>query len=113
MPEFEGVMSVPKCERCCQKGTRVDVKDAVKIAKAWVADMLGDEGITNVGLEEVDFDERENAWLITIGFSRPWNTARGGLTAITGELAAKRAYRIITVKEPNGNVTSMRKVSES
>jgi hypothetical protein len=85
----------------------MDVKKAVTIAKTWLLDVLSEEGITNVGLEEVEFDEDKGEWLITIGFSRPWNTTRNAFTAISGEPATRRAYRVITVREPNGTVTSM------
>jgi hypothetical protein len=85
----------------------MDVKQAVTIAKDWLYDVLKDEGITNVGLEEVDFDEDEGVWMITIGFSRPWNTTKNALTVISGEPATRRAYRVIKVAEPNGTVTSM------
>lgn len=86
------------------------VKEAVIIAKDWVKDMLSDENVTNIGLEEVDRDEDEGVWNITIGFSRPWNSPRpNALSALTDQPALKRAYRVITVREPDGDVISMRK----
>lgn len=89
----------------------MDVKEAVSRAKSWVVDVLGPEGISNVGLEEVDFDEDTGEWEITIGFSRPWNTTKNAFTAISGEPAVRRAYRVITVAEPNGTVKSMKRKS--
>ncbi len=50
---------------------KTDVKEAVQAAKAFVADILAAEHVTNIGLEEVRLDEDQ--WLVTIGFSRPWN----------------------------------------
>ena len=85
----------------------MDVKAAVGNAKQWLANVLQDEGVSNVGLEEVEFDREHGLWLITLGFSRPWNTARNAFTAISGE-PARRAYRIIAVKEPNGEIVSMK-----
>jgi hypothetical protein len=87
----------------------MDVREAVLIAKKWVEDVLGEEGVHNIGLEEVNYDEMSGTWAITIGFSRPWNSTRTAFTSISGEPAAKRTYRIITIKEPNGIVTSMRR----
>jgi hypothetical protein len=87
----------------------VDVKSAINIAKEWVRDVLKDEEPANVGLEEVEHDDQQGVWKITIGFSRPWNTARNPLTAITGEPIARRAYRIVTIKEPHGEVISMKR----
>jgi hypothetical protein len=87
----------------------MDVKQAVKIAKDWVTSVLGDEGVINLGLEEVNFDEEKHSWLITIGFSRPWNSIRNAFTTISGESAPGRTYRIITVSDTNGDVKSMLK----
>jgi hypothetical protein len=88
----------------------MDVKAAIKNAKQWVADVLADEKVSNIGLEEVEFDEEEKEWRITIGFSRPWDVfSRNALTAITGQTGEKRDYRVLTVKEPNGEVISMKK----
>ena len=51
----------------------MDAKQAIKAAKSYVSDILEDEGLMNLGLEEVKFKEFENCWEITLGFSRPWN----------------------------------------
>jgi hypothetical protein len=91
----------------------MDVKTAVGNAKQWLADVLVDEGISNVGLEEVEFDEQHGVWLITLGFSRPWNTVKNAFTAISGETASGRAYRTIAVKEPSGEVVSMKRREEA
>jgi hypothetical protein len=87
----------------------VQVKEAVAKAKAWLIDVLHEEGVQNIGLEEVEFDESENAWLITLGFSRPWNSVRNAYTAISGEPAAKRSYRVIVVKDQTGDVRAMKR----
>jgi hypothetical protein len=87
----------------------VQVKEAVAKAKTWLNDVLREEGVQNIGLEEVEFDESENAWLITLGFSRPWNSVRNAYTAISGEPAAKRSYRVIAVKDQTRDVTYMKR----
>lgn len=87
----------------------MDVKSAVDTAKRWLVEVLRDENPTNVGLEEVEFDEGQGVWLITLGFSRPWNTTRNAFTAISGEPAVRRAYRVIAIKDPDGAVISMKK----
>lgn len=88
---------------------QLEVKDAVKAAKSFVHDLLFEEGLTNLGLEEVQFDEVQNVWDVTVGFSRPWNSTRGALSAITGEELAKRAYRVVRVRDVDGQVVSMKK----
>lgn len=88
------------------------VKEAIKRAKDWLRSALEDESITNIGLEEIEFDPHEHAWKITLGFSRPWNTVKNALTAISGEPATRRAYRVITVDDHSGDVRSMKRSDE-
>jgi len=51
----------------------MEVKEVVKIAKAYVADVFSAENPSNIGLEEIVFDEMGKCWKITVGFSRPWD----------------------------------------
>jgi len=91
----------------------VDVKTAVGSAKQWLTNVMQEEGVANVGLEEVEFDDEHGVWLITLGFSRPWNSVKNAFTAISGEPAPRRAYRVIAVKEPNGEIVSMTRRREA
>lgn len=86
----------------------MDVKDAVKIAKAYALDLFQDEGMSNFGLEEVEFKEDTGDWHITVGFSRPWSASRSALTAITGEVSTKRLYRVVRIS-PDGKVLSVKR----
>src|SRR5690606_20179899 len=45
----------------------VEVQEAIRRAKEYVLDVFRDEEPTNVGLEEVEFDDRDNVWNVTIG----------------------------------------------
>jgi hypothetical protein len=84
----------------------MDVKDAVVAAKGWVLDVMQDEQPSNLGLEEVEFDDMQGIWKITLGFSRPWNSSRNALQALAGE-SQKRAYRTILVSDHDGSVKGM------
>jgi hypothetical protein len=86
----------------------MNVKEAVKAAKEYTADLLADEGVINLGLEEVEWNERDGVWQVTVGFSRPWNSVRNTLTAITGENSARRAYRVVSLRD-DGTVVSMKR----
>ena len=86
----------------------MDVKDAVRIAKDYARLLFEDEGMLNFGLEEVEYDVDNDEWLITIGFSRPWSSTRTAITAITGDPAQKRLYRVVRI-DSEGNVLSVKK----
>jgi hypothetical protein len=72
----------------------MNVKQAVELAKARIRELFADEEISNLGLEEVDFDERDDHWVITVGFSRPWDTPRSALAGLSSQ---KRTYKTIRI----------------
>ena len=83
----------------------MDVKQAAKVAKEYVADLFADEGIANVGLEEIQ--KVEGFWKVTIGFSRPWD--QGGLATITyGQKGLRRSYKVLKIDSNSGHVASVK-----
>ena len=76
-------------------------KDAVRIAKKHVIDLFGDEGIDQVGLEEIESDG--SLWKITIGFSRNWNLSIGSVLGGSG-----RSYKVLMIGKENGEVLSVK-----
>jgi hypothetical protein len=65
----------------------VDVKEAIRRAKTQVADLLEGEAYSQLGLEEVKFDDRNNKWVITLGLNRPWNVEKHGFDLLVDILA--------------------------
>ena len=86
----------------------MDAKQAIKAAKSYVNDIFEDEGLMNLGLEEVKFKEFENCWEITLGFSRPWNANRSSLSGLTGAQTPQRTYKVIVIKDDTGEVIEIR-----
>ena len=85
----------------------MNVKEAAKIAKEYVSDLFADEGITNVGLEEIQLEIGGRFWKVTVGFSRPWD--HGGLATITyGQKGLRRSYKVLRIDDHNGNVESVK-----
>ena len=85
----------------------MEVKEAAGMAKTYLVDLLAGENIMNVGLEEVDFDERSNDWKITIGFSRTWDH-NNSLVAMVGERRPTRSYRVVVINDQSGVVRSLK-----
>ena len=83
----------------------MEVKAAVKIAKTHIADLFADEDIANVGLEEVEYSDALHRWIVTIGFSRPWDH-KNPLTAALGERPG-RSYKVLHVDDKDGSVVSL------
>lgn len=90
----------------------VEVKQAVATAKTYVKDLYEpDETISNLGLEEVDYDPGKDEWKITVGFSRPWKRPRTQAAAILERMgegtSQRRSYKVVTIAN-DGKVLSMK-----
>ena len=85
----------------------MDVKEAVQAAKEHVAEIFADESIANVGLEEVEFDELNKVWAITIGFSRPWDHSGGVFRALDGT-PRSRTFKIVRIKDESCRLQSVK-----
>lgn len=79
----------------------MEVKDAVIKARAYIQEIYSDENVSDIRLEEVEYVDHENAWNVTLSFSRP----AVGLQQIVG---APRDYKTIVIDTPSNKVTAMR-----
>ena len=94
----------------------MDVREAVSVAKSYLANVYTDEGIVNLGLEEVEFDENAGTWCVTLGFSRPWDhppmpPRNNALAAALGEPTQpelRRSYKVLRIDNGDGQVESLR-----
>jgi len=87
----------------------MDVKDAVQVAKDYARQLFADEGVINLGLEEVEFDEQAGIWSVTVGFSRPWDKPSGALATLAQRLSIPgRSYKVVRILDASGNVISVK-----
>lgn len=87
----------------------MEVKQAVEVAKNYVADLFESEEITNIGLEEIEYDDLENLWQITIGFNRPWDRNVGLLVnAASSRTYKRRTYKKIAIRDRDHKVLSVK-----
>jgi len=85
----------------------VDVKEAVAKAKIYTADLFAQEQLSDLGLEEVEYDEPSAEWLVTLGFSRPWDRPEFPVTGLPAH-RLPRSYKIVRVSDDTGNVLSIK-----
>ena len=87
-------------------GDKMHVTEAKNVAKAYLAEMFGDETIDDMRVEEVVFDEERNTWKITLSFSCHW-----GVLDVLAPRAKKeyelRSYKCIHVDDRDGRPGSM------
>lgn len=86
----------------------MDVKDAVRTAKEYLAELYADEEVINVGLEEVRYDYDTDKWHITIGFSRPWDRKNPFVGPLSESGRADRAYKELCINDADGRVESLK-----
>lgn len=89
----------------------MNVKEAVAQAKRYIFELFSDEEPKNIGLEEIEFDEQANEWLVTIGFSRPWdNPMESPLAAALSnpQKPLARDYKIVRISNDKEEVLSVK-----
>lgn len=85
----------------------MDVKEAVRTAKVYLTDIYSDEEIVNVGLEEVRYDDDDDKWYVTIGFSRPWDQ-RVPMTIRSQQAGlVERSYKELCIDDATEEVESL------
>lgn len=80
----------------------MDVKQAVSIAKTYLADLLVEEKVRALTLEEVWFEEGTRHWRITLGVHRD---------LLPGQLLGAKLgpdYKSLRVSDKDGKVVSVR-----
>ncbi len=86
----------------------MNVKEAVKKAIEYIADVFKSERPGSIGLEEVILNEDANTWEVTISFSRPWDYPKVGLVTGFQPQNPKRQYKIVRIDNKSGEVKSIK-----
>ena len=86
----------------------MEVKEAVQTAKDYIRTIYSDEGIRDIGLEEVKFKQGPPTWDVTIGFIRPFSgEALAPLASVLQTDPRRRVYKIVRIDERDGRVVAM------
>jgi len=86
----------------------MNVKEAVKIAIAYVAELFEGEDLSNIGLEEATYDQTQELWKVTVGFSRPWDYPKPGIVAGLQPVSPKREYKVVYINPESKEVISVK-----
>ena len=93
----------------------MEVKEGVKIALKYVADAFSDAKVSNLGLEEVIYDDHYEQWRVTVGFSRPWDyPQQRAIEAMTEITLARgpirrisRTYKVVEISDSDGQTSAI------
>ncbi len=83
----------------------MDAKEAVKIAVDFVQDTFRETEYNDLTLEEIEFDDENNIWNVTLGLIREQNPL---LMLSGGHGQHQRDYKIFKIDNDTGIVKSMR-----
>lgn len=85
-------------------------KEAVRAAKEHIADLFQDEGVMDVGLEELDYRDGDlGVWEITVGFRRVWKGPDpvGNPLAVLSGRTSPRTYKVVRISD-DGKVLDLK-----
>jgi hypothetical protein len=88
----------------------VSVKRAVVTAINYVEDLYANRKLRDLMLEEVEFSEAANQWLITVGFSLPEPKEETEPLIIPSQTtrALSRRYKVVSIDAATGKPISMK-----
>lgn len=82
------------------------MKEAIRRAKQEITEIFADEEISELGLEEVRFDESLGVWKITLGFTRPWRNPKSAFSGLSPSLA-QRDFKVVTLDGTDGRLVAI------
>lgn len=91
----------------------MDVREAARTAREYVAHVFADEEIDRVFLEEVDFDDQWDVWRITVSFFRSTGERHPSTVVapghpLAGTYTLERSYKVVNIDDESGSVLSMK-----
>jgi hypothetical protein len=92
----------------------IAMQDAVRIAKTQAQQLFEGDDMAHLMLEEVDFDEAKQVWLVTLGYDshQVIKTTKGGLPLFpsteTTEEKRLRIYKTFQIDASDGRLISMK-----
>lgn len=90
----------------------MEIKTVVRRAKQHIGELFDEEGAKNIGLEEIEFDDRSGTWRVTVGFSRPWNrdfdSPGSSLKELIEGTPRIRDMKVVTLDDTEGKILSVK-----
>ena len=92
---------------------KIDAKQAARLALEYFNELFPNALVSNVALEEVEFFEEENCWLITLGLDGPVRNKTSNPAVFTtanlfGPPSPTRQFKVFKVNARTGQVISMK-----
>ena len=88
----------------------MEIREAIQMAKEFVAHVYDGDHITDIAFEEHDFDRENRSWKITIGFTHPIHAKNVMETMAVNpwRKPLRRSYKVVSINDENGRIESFR-----
>lgn len=86
----------------------IDVKEAVKIAKDYAAEVFAEENLALPTLEEVWFDDSSDEWCVTVGLKRQDAEAPLQIGTVFSRKQFLSEYKTVRISDADGLPKSIR-----
>lgn len=89
----------------------MEVKEVIRTALNYVSDIYSAENVSHIGLEEVEYDELNSQWNVTVGFARSWDFPPKSLIGTFADMSERpsgRTYKTVVVRDCDGQVTAIK-----
>jgi hypothetical protein len=90
---------------------QVDVKSAVRAAIRYVEDLYSGSNLRDLMLEEVEFSEATDQWMVTVGFCLTELQEESTALIMPSQASRdrNRRYKVVSIDAETGNPLSMKR----
>ena len=81
--------------------------EAVQAAKQYAKEVFGDEGISRVRLEEINYDAAKDEWRITVGFAYQGAPTQPQRTLGVESIYGNRQYKVVHIRDSDGEFVGL------
>lgn len=81
--------------------------EAVQAAKRYAKEVFGDEDISRIRLEEINYDAAKDEWQITVGFSYQGSPTQLQKKVGMERTYGNRQYKVVHVRDRDGEFVGL------
>lgn len=81
--------------------------EAVRAAKEYAKEVFGDEGISRILPEEINYDAVKDEWQITVGFSYQGSPSQLQKNLGVERIYGSRQYKVVHIRDRDGEFVGL------
>lgn len=81
--------------------------EAVQVAKEYAKEVFGDEDISRIRLEEINYDSAKDEWQITVGFNYQGPPSQLQKNLKIERTYGNRQYKVVRIRDRDGEFVGL------